>query len=174
MSHTYIEDCHQIEPTEKSPAHHVFNDTLRELYWSKNQVMRTLLRLQNVALNAQLKRNIHDYFEASRIQVYTIEHLFELLDESPGGRVCSLTEVNCRKALAICHPEKPEGKDKDVRLCVAEFYAQEITILGYLFKLALSMGRLDIARITSDMRRKTHTAFEFAFPAMPANPMVAA
>ena len=175
MSYTYSEDLFQTEPTdEKSPAHHVFNDTLRELYWSKNQLMRTLLRLENEALNAQLKRNIHDYFEATRIQVYTIEHLFELLDEHPAGRVCALTQVSCKKAMASCHPERPEGKDKGIRLCVAEFYAQEITILGYLFKLALSMGRLDIARITSDMQRKTRAAFEFAFPAMPSNPMVAA
>jgi ferritin-like metal-binding protein YciE len=176
MSYSYTEGSFLLDSAaEKTPAHHVFSDTLRELYWSKNQLMRTLLKLENAAVNAVLKRTIHDYFEATRVQVYSIEHLFELLDEIPEGSTCALTEVSCRKAMAmICNADKLDGRDKGIRLCVAEFYAQEITFLGYLLKLALSMGRLDVARIISEMQRKTRAAFEFAFPALPRNSGVAA
>jgi ferritin-like metal-binding protein YciE len=176
MSYSYTEDCFPSDlAEEKTPAHHVFSDTLRELYWSKNQLMRTLLKLENAALNAVLKRIIHDYFEATRVQVYSIEHLFELMDETPVGSTCALTEISCRKAMAmIYNTDKLEGRDKGIRLCVAEFYAQEITLLGYLLKLALSMGRLDVARIIGEMQRKTRASFEFAFPAMPTIAGVAA
>lgn len=160
------EDCNQVESsTEKSPAHNVFTDTLRELYWSKNQLMRTLLKLENAVLNAHLQRIIRSYFEAERVQVYAIEHVFELLDENPEGRMCGLTEISCRNALAmLSHGDKMQGRDKLIRSCVAEFYAQEITLLEYQLKLSLSMGRLDIAPILSEMHRKTRAAFSFAFP----------
>ncbi|MGC3943380.1 MAG: DUF892 family protein [Chryseolinea sp.] len=169
-----VEDCPQFEPaTERSPAHVVFSDTLRELYWSKSQLMRTLLKLENTALNGQLQRTIHDYFEVTRSQSYSIEHVFELLDENPGGRKCEMTETSSANALAML-TTKVEGKDRMIRSSIVEFYAQEITSLEYLFKLALSMGRLDLARIVGDMQKKTRNSFEFAFPVSSSNTGVAA
>ena len=167
------ETCTSVEsPSEKSPAHNVFSDTLRELYWSKNQLMRTLLKLENTALNGQLKRTIHDYFEATRSHAYSIEHVFELLDENPEGRRCQQTDLSCANALAMLST-KAEGKDKIIRSSIIEFYAQEIASLEYLFTLSLSMGRLDLARIIGEMQRKTRTSFEFSFP-MSATDTVAA
>ncbi|HTF20992.1 MAG TPA: DUF892 family protein [Chryseolinea sp.] len=171
MISQFNEECLQIDPSlEKSPAHLVLSDTLRELYGSKNRLMRTLLRLENTAVNGRLQRTIHDYFEATRIQVYSIEHVFELLDENPEGRMCAMTEMSCRNALAMLNnPDKIEGTDKRIRSSVAEFFAQEITSLEYLLRLALSMERLDIARVISDMQRRTRDNFEFAFPATRAH-----
>lgn len=135
--------------------------------------MRTLLKLENAAINGQLKRMIHDYFEATRSQSYSIEHVFELLDEGPGGRPCALTEISCANALAMLS-SKTDGKDKMIRSSLVEFYAQEITSLEYLFKLAFAMGRLDIARIVGDMQRRTRASFELAFPNTTTSTHVAA
>ncbi|MEJ1239513.1 DUF892 family protein [Chryseolinea sp. T2] len=168
------EDCPATEsPAEKSPAHHVFSETLRELYWSKNHLMRTLLKLENTALNGQLKRTIRDYFEVNRSHAYSIEHLFELLDENPEGRHCNQTDTSCGNALALLS-SRTEGKDKMIRSSLIEFYAQELTSLDYLFTLALSMSRLDLARIISEIQRKTRTSFEFSFPTATATTVVAA
>jgi len=169
------ENSVQFEPTlEKSPAHVVFRDALRELYWSKNKLMRTLLSLENAALNGSLKRMVHDYFEATRIQGYGIEHIFELLDESPEGRVCPMTEASCDNAFAMLRTaDKAHGTDKRIRSCVAEFFAHEITSLEYLLRLATTMQRVDIARILNGMKRRTHTAFESAFPAASSQTVLA-
>jgi len=165
----------EIETTlEKSPAHLVFSDALRELYWSKNKLMRTLLRLENAALNGSLKRTVHDYFEATRIQAYGIEHIFELLDENPEGRMCLMTEASCDNALAMLRVnDQTQGNDKRIRSCVAEFFAHEIISLEYLLRLATTMQRVDIARIINSMKRRTHEGFEFAFPATQSQTVLA-
>lgn len=163
------DNCLKFElPEQKSPAHAVFTETLRELYWSKSQLMRTLLKLEYTASNGQLQRTIHDYFEVTRLHAYSIEHVFELLDENPEGKRCTFTEISTANAVAMLS-SKTEGKDKLIRSSIVEFYAQEITSLEYLFNLSLSMGRLDIARILGDMQKKTRGAFEFAFP-IPGGP----
>jgi len=166
ISH-FNEHCLQTEiASGKSPAHLVFSDALSELYWSKNKLMRTLLRLENNAMNGRLQRTIHDYFEITRIQAYAIEHIFELLDENPKGRTCAITELSCRNAMGMLNtPNKIEGVDKSIRSCVAEFYAQEIIAIEYLNRLSITMGRLDVTRILTGMQQRTRDAFEYAFPA---------
>ena len=169
MISQFNENCLQTEISlDKSPAQHVFSDVLSELYWSKNKLMRTLLRLENNAVNGRLQRAIHDYFEVTRVQAYAIEHIFELLDENPKGRICAITEVSCRNALAVLNThDKNQGTDKPIRSCVAEFYAQEIIALEYLNRLSITMERLDVTRIITGMQQRTRDAFDYAFPATP-------
>jgi len=126
--------------------------------------MRTLLKLESVTSNGQLRRKIRDYFETCRQQVYSVEHVFELLDENSEGQRCALTESSCRNAMAaLNHPEMHGGKDKAIRSSLAEFFAHEITTLEYLMNLAFAMDRIDLARIIREMQRKTQTAFEISF-----------
>lgn len=124
--------------------------------------MRTLLKLGNVAVNGVLQRKLNDYFEICRSQFYSTEHIFELLDEEPEGLVCAITEDNCRKAMAMLHKAEKSGesRDKAIRSCAAEFFAYEITALEFLMKLAMSMERVDIARVISDMQRQMRNAFD--------------
>lgn len=158
------DSCLQTEASEKAPAYLVFTDTLRELYWSKNQLIRTLLKMENAAVNAQLRRAIHNYFEISRTQVYSIEHIFELFDEAPEGTTCAITESTCRQIANILNAEGLSGADKSIRSAAAEFFAQEITAYQFLKKLAITVRRLDIVRILNEMQRQTRIAFESAFP----------
>jgi ferritin-like metal-binding protein YciE len=169
MISRFNEECLQTDNAiDRSPVCHVFSDVLSELYWSKNKLMRTLLRLENNAINGRLQRLIHDYFEVNRVQAYAIEHIFELLDENPKGRTCAMTEVSCRNALATLNPHgKSQGKDKAIRSCLAEFYAQEIIALEYLSRLSITLERTDVTRIISGMQQRTRDAFDYAFPATP-------
>lgn len=157
------DDCLQMASSEqKTPAQLVFIDSLKEFYWSKNFLMRTLLKLSNVAVNCVLQRKLGEYFEICRSQFYSTEHIFELLDEEPEGRMCTITEGNCRKAMAMLHQAERSGesRDKAIRSCTAEFFAYEITALEFLMKLAMSMDRMDIARVIAGMQKQMRTAFD--------------
>ena len=158
------DNCLPVSDTlEKSPLELVFRDSLREFYWSKNQRMRTLLKLENVALNGQLRRRIREYFETCRAQLYSVEHVFELLDEIAEGQRCALTESSCRNAMAVLNTTGSGGNDKAIRSSLAEFFAHEITALEYLMNQAFAMDRIDLARIIREMQRKTQAAFETSF-----------
>lgn len=174
-SDAIMHSCAAEVTSDKSPALLVFGESLRELYWSGNQLIRILLQLENAAMNGQLKRKIHAYAEVCRSQIYSVEHIFELIDEIPRGSCCSVTESSCRDVLkAIGHTGKRVSIDKGIRSALAEFLAQELTALQFLMTLAMSMGRLDIASIINDMQRRTRIAFSVAFQTLSTNTGIAA
>lgn len=159
----------------KSPAKLLFDESLRELYGSRNQLMRTLLKMENAAMNTQLRRRIHEYFDLCRIQVHSLEHVFELVDDNPEGKLCTITESSCRKAReVIARMNAGEGNDKDLKSCLSEFFAQDITSIAFLIKLSLSMDRMDVARIFTGLNQKTRATFEVGFQAGPGVADVAA
>jgi len=166
-------DLPVLDSTTISPLTHVLRDSLAQFYGSRIQAMRTLLKLENGTANGPLRRQIHDYSKICQTQLYSIEHVFELLDQDSDPKSCELTDAVCKKACGILSlTEKNGAKTKGIRTVLAELFAHEITTLDYLMKLALIVDRMDVARIIREVQRKTQGAFELSFE-LPGRRMVA-
>ncbi len=66
----------------------LYLEELRDLYSAENQLVKALPKMAEAASDKQLKSAFTAHLKQTKTHVTRLEHIFEQLDEEPGGETC--------------------------------------------------------------------------------------
>lgn len=66
----------------------LYINELKNLHSAENQLVKALPKMAKAASNEQLREGFEEHLEQTREHVRRLEHIFEMLDESPKGKKC--------------------------------------------------------------------------------------
>lgn len=137
----------------KSPLVELFLGGLKEAYWSENQLVRTLRELANSASSGDLQQILHHHLERTRVHTNNLEQVFELLDEViEARRNASMAGLAIEANEAIEYTDAGSAtRDLGIILVCQKIEQYEITTYAGLVKLAVTIGRMDVADKLSEI-----------------------
>ena len=63
----------------------LFLDTLKDIYYAENQIVKTLPKMAKAAQSSQLKTGFEQHTVESQGHVERLEQIFEMLGKAPRG-----------------------------------------------------------------------------------------
>jgi ferritin-like metal-binding protein YciE len=121
---------------------------LKDIYYAENQIVKSLPKLIDKAMNRDLSKGLRDHLEETRNQVTRLDQVFKKLGQAPQGVKCPAIDGLISEADEIAG----EVVDKDVLDAAIVGAAQsvehyEIARYGTLIAWSESLGHDDITRL---------------------------
>lgn len=137
----------------KAPLVELFLGGIRECYWSENQLVRTMTMLTNAASSRDLQHLFYQHLEHTKIHVDKLERVFELMDEIIEARrsaaVAGLA-IEAKEAIEYTD-EGTATRDLAIILVCQKIEQYEMTTYGGMIKIAVALGRGDIADLLAEI-----------------------
>lgn len=123
-------------------------DSLQDMYWAENQLLKALPELHRHATTPELKMIIQEHIIQTERHVERLENIFTLCcGESPRGRKCEAMAGLIRECEAILEQTEPGSMTRDAGIIMAaqkvEHY--EIATYGSLLEFARTLGLKQVA-----------------------------
>ncbi|MNR09857.1 hypothetical protein D3C85_1260790 [compost metagenome] len=135
---------------QQSPAlKELFKDSISDLYWAENHLVKALPKMMSAATSAGLKKAIESHMKETQVHVSRLEQIFELLGEKAIAKKCDAMEGLSKEAEGIVE-ETPAGtatRDVGIILACQKVEHYEIASYGGLHQLSLTLGLEDVAEI---------------------------
>lgn len=135
---------------QESPAlKALFKDSISDLYWAENHLVKALPKMISAANSAALKKAIESHLEETKTHVTRLEQIFELLGEKAIAKKCDAMEGITKEAEGIVEETESGTSVRDVGIILASQKVEhyEIASYGGLYQLAVTLGLDDIAEI---------------------------
>ncbi|SES30816.1 YciE/YciF ferroxidase family protein [Pedobacter rhizosphaerae] len=127
----------------------LFSDSICDLYWAENHLVKSLPKMIAAAGAAELKNTISNHLEETRTHVKRLEQIFKLLGKDPIAKKCDAMEGLVREGEVIVESTTQGTATREVGIILAgqkvEHY--EIASYGGLYQLANTLGLPEIAEI---------------------------
>lgn len=139
----------------------LFVETLKDLYYVENKLVKTLPKMADKASSDELKEAIHEHLAETETHVRRLEQVFELIGVKPKARTCEALEGLIKEA------EETMGEiDDDQTLDAAiissaqtvEHY--EIARYGTLACWASEIGNSEVAELLEQTLEEEKSADE--------------
>ncbi|HLV30310.1 MAG TPA: ferritin-like domain-containing protein [Chitinispirillaceae bacterium] len=131
-----------------SSLRQLFVETIKDIFWVENALVKTLPKMAENALSPNLKSSILDHQAVTENQVTRLKKVFELLDETAEGKKCEAM-VGLLKEGDSMLEETVFGPVRDAGIIAAsqkiEHY--EIATYGTLFAFAKILGENGVAKL---------------------------
>lgn len=136
----------------KSPFVELFLGGIREAYWAENHLVTTLLKMTKAA-SGDLQEILSRHVEQTKSHANRLEHVFELLDEIiEARRNPSIAGLGIEANEAIEYTEEGTAtRDLAIILVCQKIEQYEIATYGGLIKLAVTIGREDVADMLAEI-----------------------
>jgi len=134
--------------SQESPAlNELFKDSISDLYWAENHLVKALPKMISAATAPELKNAIESHLEETKGHVSRLEQIFELLGEKAIAKKCDAMEGLTKEAEGIVEETEPGTATRDVGIILASQKVEhyEIASYGGLYQLATTLGLTDIA-----------------------------
>jgi ferritin-like metal-binding protein YciE len=126
----------------------LFIHTLQDVYYTEQQILKSLPAMIEKATNRQLSQALEAHRGETKGQVKRLEQVFELIGQSPKGADCPAIDGIIQEANDVAG-EVEDKKVLDAAIIAAaqavEHY--EITRYGTLIAWAGELGRADAAKL---------------------------
>ena len=145
------ESKYKAKKTVKAePAlHELFLDSIRNVYWAENHLVKTLPKMISSATSEDLTGALQKHLELTKKHVKKLEQVFETLDEKAAAKQCDAMEGLTREGESIV--EKTEAgsatRDAGIILACQKIVHYEIATYGGLTQLAKTLGLDDLAEV---------------------------
>jgi ferritin-like metal-binding protein YciE len=70
----------------------LFEDTLKDIYYAENKILKTLPKMAKAAHSNELKAAFEKHLKETQGQVSRLENVFKLINQSPKGKKCEAIE----------------------------------------------------------------------------------
>ncbi|MGM9478108.1 YciE/YciF ferroxidase family protein [Pedobacter sp. GSP4] len=134
----------------ESPAlKELFTDSICDLYWAENHLVKALPKMISAATSPALKQAIQSHLAETEGHVARLEQVFELLGEKAVAKKCDAMEGLTKEAEGIVE-ETPAGtatRDVGIILAAQKVEHYEIASYGGLHQLALTLGLDEVAAL---------------------------
>jgi ferritin-like metal-binding protein YciE len=125
-----------------------FIDSLKDIYWAENALVKALPKMMENATSAHLATAIKDHHAVTKTQVARLEQVFTLLGEKAEAKKCEAMAGLLKEGDSILEETQP-GPVRDAGIIAAsqkiEHY--EIATYGTLCSFAKTLGENDAAKL---------------------------
>ena len=132
---------------QKLPLKELFKDSIADLFWAENHLIKALPKMISAATSVALKEAIKSHLEETKGHVSRLEQIFELIGEKAIAKKCDAMEGLTKEAEGIVEETQPGTATRDVGIILASQKVEhyEIASYGGLYQLAITLGLEGIA-----------------------------
>ena len=78
--------------TKEKTLDDLFTDTLKDIYYAENKILKALPKMAKAAQSDELKAAFQKHFKQTEGHVSRLEKVFRLIDQTPRGKKCEAIE----------------------------------------------------------------------------------
>jgi ferritin-like metal-binding protein YciE len=125
----------------------LFLDSIKDIYWAENHLVKALPKMQEAATSSQLASAIGEHLTQTKGHVARLEQVFELLGEKAQAKKCDAMEGISKEGEGIVESTEAGTATRDVGIILASQKVEhyEIASYGGLVQLAITLGLNDVA-----------------------------
>ncbi len=140
----------------------LFTDSVKDLYWAENHLVKALPKMINAASASSLKDAISNHLEQTKTHVERLEQVFELLGKKPQAEKCDAMEGLTKEGEGVIEDTDIGTPARDLGIIMASQKVEHYEISAYtgLSKLAVKLGLNDAANILSETLAEEQQADE--------------
>lgn len=129
----------------------LFVDTIRDIYWAENHLVKILPKMQKAATSKALARAIGEHLNVTETHVTRLEKIFGLLGEKVQAKKCDAMEGLAKEGEGIIEDTEAGTATRDVGIILASQKVEhyEIATYGGLAQLATTLGLTEVADFLS-------------------------
>ncbi|KIA96755.1 hypothetical protein OC25_02080 [Pedobacter kyungheensis] len=146
---------------QESPAlKGLFTDSVSDLYWAENHLVKALPKMISAASSPELKKAIQSHLADTEVHVKRLGQVFGLLGEKAVAKKCDAMEGLTKEAEGIVEETPPGTATRDVGIILASQKVEhyEIASYGGLHKIALTLGLDEVAGILAQTLEEEKSA----------------
>ena len=130
----------------------LFLDSIKDIYWAENHLVKTLPKMQKAATSAELADAIGVHLTQTEGHVSRLEQVFELLGEKAQAKKCDAMEGLAKEGEGIIESTEAGTATRDVGIILASQKVEhyEIATYGGLVQLAITLGLNGVAEVLSE------------------------
>jgi ferritin-like metal-binding protein YciE len=126
----------------------LFEETLKDVYFAENQIIKSLPKMAKKTHSPQLKRAFEEHVEQTKGQVVRLEEIFKLLGKKASGKECPALKGLVEEAEELMEEaEDPEVLDAGLIGCAQAVEHYEIARYGTLRTWAEQLGMPEAAML---------------------------
>lgn len=126
----------------------LFIDSLKDIYWAENALVKALPKMAANATSSALKGNILEHLAVTENQVTRLEQIFGLLGEKAEGKKCEAMEGLLKEGDSILLETTPGAvRDAGIISASQKIEHYEIASYGTLAAFAKTLGENDAAKL---------------------------
>lgn len=133
--------------SDRSQLHKVLINSLQDIYWAENQLLKSLPGLGDNATTPELKMAMLEHLLQTKNHVKRLEQIFTLCDEKIQGKTCEAMAGLIKETETILAETSPATLSRDAAIIMAaqkvEHY--EIATYGSLLEFARTLGLKEVA-----------------------------
>jgi len=139
----------KTSPKAEPALNELFLDSIKDIYWAENHLIKVLPKMQKAATSAELAAAIGDHLQETIIHATRLEQVFELLGEKVQAKKCDAMEGLAKEGESIVESTEPGTATRDVGIILASQKVEhyEIATYGGLTQLAKTLGLDDVAEL---------------------------
>jgi ferritin-like metal-binding protein YciE len=129
----------------------LFVDSLRDIYWAENHLVKTLPKMIQSATSPRLADTIQNHLEQTVEHVSRLEVIFDMLGLEAIAKKCDAMEGLAKEGEDIIESTDTGTATRDVGIILASQKVEhyEIATYGGLVQLAMTLSLEDVAEILS-------------------------
>lgn len=130
----------------------LFLDTIRDLYWAENHLVKVLPKMAASASSKALKNAIDKHRGETTSQVSRLEKIFELLEEKAIAKKCDAMEGLAKEGETIIETTPAGTQTRDLGIIFAGQKVEHYEIASYIgaYQLAEKLGLKAVASVLQE------------------------
>jgi ferritin-like metal-binding protein YciE len=138
----------------------LFVDSLRDIYWAENHLVKVLPKMIKAASAQQLVSAIENHLEETVEHASRLEVIFDMLGLEAIAKKCDAMEGLAKEGEGIIESTDEGTATRDVGIILASQKVEhyEIATYGGLAQLAITLGLDDVAEILAQTLEEEKTA----------------
>jgi ferritin-like metal-binding protein YciE len=136
----------------------LFEDTLKDIYYAENKILKALPKMAKAAQSAELKAAFQKHFKETEGQVARLEKVFKSIDKAPKGKKCEAIEGILEEGAEIMQEFKgAPALDAGLVSAAQAVEHYEIARYGTLKRWAQQMGLNEAVRLLDETLNQEKT-----------------
>lgn len=134
---------------DNSQFHKFFLDSLKDLYWAENNLLKALAQMKKASTSKELAKGFEDHHAQTQTHIERLKQVFELLGKKASGIKCEAMAGIIEEGKEIIEETKTDSMTRDAALILAAQKAEhyEIASYGTLRVFANHMGHTKVSDI---------------------------
>lgn len=153
-------DLSAIALDEEDGLRKLLLDSVKDIYWAENHLVKTLPKLINAASLPSLKDALNNHLEETKGQVERLNEIFRLLGTDPEAKKCDGMEGLAKEGEGCIENTDSGTAARNLAIIMSAQKTEHYEIASYsgLVDLASNLGEQEIADLLSETLEEEYNA----------------
>ncbi len=127
----------------------LFADSIKDIYWAENHLVKTLPKMQSAAASAALQNAIAKHLAQTKVHVQRLEQVFEIMGKKKLAKKCDAMEGITKEGEGIVEDTDTGTPARDTGVIMASQKVEHYEIATYsgIIQLANKLGYSNVASL---------------------------